>query len=931
MNSENTKLEKLLRGEADNHIFPFFWQHGEAEEVLREYMRVIYEANIRAVCIESRPHPDFAGEGWWHDMDIILDEARTRKMKVWILDDSHFPTGYCNGAVENKPDACRRWFLTYRILGEVRSTERRTWDREEYAKAEPFEPSRIEKYFHMNPQTLPGDQWLGAVAVRKGGTGERDLVTLEETGGKITFAPQEGAWKVYALQLTRNRGPHRNYMNMLDEESCHTLIEAVYEPHYAHYHEDFGKTIAGFFSDEPEIGNGHLYEMDRKIYEVSDQPWSRSLQRDLQEIWGAEYVKYLPLLWEREFGKSLTAKVRYVYMDRVTRRVEKDFSRQLGDWCAEHDVEYIGHLIEDNNQHARCGSSLGHYFRGLAGQHMAGIDDIGGQVLPQGEDISYVSHLGTPRDGAFYHFTLGRLASSAAAIDARKQNRSMCEIFGNYGWSEGVRLEAYLADHFMVRGVNHYVPHAFSAKAFPDPDCPPHFYAHGHNPQYRHFGVLMKYMNRVCSLISGGYHESEAAILYPGEAEWTGMTAMYLQEPARVLTEAQIGFDFIPSDVFTDDCYQASLENGLQIGAQSYRCLVIPETDYVTREAAEAIVKLGQQGFPCLFLNGFPKGICSWGAEEKETTLLAEMRANAQVVPLDELAATLQRQGWNELRLEPAEQFLRTYHYYADEEILYLVNEGTEPYEGKVLLERKTGRQKAGGEKHGCVRYDAWENRLRPVNYSENSKGMEIQIRVEPGKSWILVLNAGEETETLAGNGCCRYSRKEEQSNMYSAGVTPGQESAHTEEKVLLDGVWTRTQCRAIDYPAFGNAVQTTLPDHAEKELPEFGGVLRYERELVLQKESKDAVLEITDAGEAVQLFVNGTDCGIQIVPPFRYEVGALLKEGSNRIAIEVATTLERQIPPKRKPDNWQPQNPIGLCGEVYHRVTVQSQAYLHK
>ena len=53
--------------------------------MLREYMKVIYDSNIRAVCVESRPHPDFMGAAWWHDMDIILDEARTRGMKVWIL------------------------------------------------------------------------------------------------------------------------------------------------------------------------------------------------------------------------------------------------------------------------------------------------------------------------------------------------------------------------------------------------------------------------------------------------------------------------------------------------------------------------------------------------------------------------------------------------------------------------------------------------------------------------------------------------------------------------------------------------------------------------------------------------------------------------------------------------------------------------------
>ena len=80
----------------------------------------------------------------------------------------------------------------------------------------------------------------------------------------------------------------------------------------------------------------------------------------------------------------------------------------------------------------------------------------------------------------------------------------MCEIFGAYGWSEGVRMMKYLVDHFLVRGINHYVPHAFSAKLYPDPDCPPHFYAHGHNPQFRHFGALMRYLNRMCALINDG-------------------------------------------------------------------------------------------------------------------------------------------------------------------------------------------------------------------------------------------------------------------------------------------------------------------------------------------------------------------------------------------------------------------------------------------
>ena len=59
----------------------------------------------------------------------------------------------------------------------------------------------------------------------------------------------------------------------------------------------------------------------------------------------------------------------------------------------------------------------------------------------------------------------------------------MCEIFGNYGWAEGAQTMKWLADFMLVRGINIFVPHAFSPKAFPDPDCPPHFYAHGINMQ----------------------------------------------------------------------------------------------------------------------------------------------------------------------------------------------------------------------------------------------------------------------------------------------------------------------------------------------------------------------------------------------------------------------------------------------------------------
>jgi len=90
-------MAEFKNGTPQNHMIPFLWMHGEDEPRLREVIDAIDKSGIGALCVESRPHPDFVGEKWWRDMDIVLDECHKRNMGVWILDDEHFPTGYTAG------------------------------------------------------------------------------------------------------------------------------------------------------------------------------------------------------------------------------------------------------------------------------------------------------------------------------------------------------------------------------------------------------------------------------------------------------------------------------------------------------------------------------------------------------------------------------------------------------------------------------------------------------------------------------------------------------------------------------------------------------------------------------------------------------------------------------------------------------------------
>ena len=267
---------------------------------------------------------------------------------------------------------------------------------------------------------------------------------------------------------------------MTDPASVRLLLDAVYEPHWAHY--------AAISARPSQASSPTSRSWATAFCTRRATPWAAARTCPGAPRWKPPWPTPMAPLGRRPApavppGRSdATARIHTVYMDCLTKLVRQNFSEQLAAWCHGHGVRYIGHLIEDDGQHCRTGSSLGHYFRGLQGQDMAGIDDIGGQVLPQGEDEPRLNNMHQPRNGTFYHYGLATLAESAAAIEPAKGGNAMCEIFGNYGWAEGVRLEKYLADHFLVRGVNYFVPHAFSGKAFPDPDCPPHFYAHATTP-----------------------------------------------------------------------------------------------------------------------------------------------------------------------------------------------------------------------------------------------------------------------------------------------------------------------------------------------------------------------------------------------------------------------------------------------------------------
>ena len=835
------RLADVLNGREANYMLPFYWQHGDHTATIPEEVERIYKSGARAFCVESRPHKDFVGPGWWRDMDIILAEAEKRGMQVWILDDDHFPTGHAAGRIKDHPEL-RNWQLAERhvdVMGPLRDAL-------------------------LLADKTDGDHiLLDVYACRRVPSDESEILedcapewirlTENVENGFLHFSIPAGCWRVFFLFKTRRGTGHPDYVDMLNEESVRVLVDAVYESHYAHYGKYFGTTIAGFFSDEPSLGNTWYgpHSDDRGMYNRRvgmpglALPWNDRIPGMMEEALGFDPMPYLPALW---FGMGEeTGRVRHAYMDAVTKLYRDCFTRQLGDWCEAHGVQYIGHIIEDMNAHARLGCSAGHYFRSLDGQHMSGIDIVLHQIMPGMADyIHTCTASGNNADPAFFDYVLAKLASSFAHIGTQTEGRAMCEVFGAYGWAEGGPAMKWLLDYLLVRGVNHFVPHAFSP-AFPDPDCPPHFGAAGKDPQYEAFSKLMTYGNRAAHLLTGGVHRADCAILYHADAEWMNKDgdAMLTQVPAKTLYDAHIDFDILPADCLTGDksgsrVFRAEVRDGLlAVGRQRYQALIVPAAKLLPGDLTEALDALEKAGIPVIRM-------------ERDT---------APAALLNCLNTFLRR----DVTVEGAFPKLRICHYTAgDSEIYMFVNESTaDPVKTSVTLSGlenvKTG-----------VLLDMLNDDCALVPLTDGKLALDLA----PCQSVIAVFGRNGEVPALPEKKKWTVSGPAELTFRVEMASASDMTAWMTlSEKVGAD--------RLFNITAAGHD-------------PGFSGKIRYTASFTGKRES--LAIDLGEVGQSARIWCNGADLGVRVCPPYRYDLSAALRDGENELVIEVANTLANTV-----------------------------------
>lgn len=870
--SVQDRLLSVLKDEVPGYIIPLFWQHGEDEEILREEIRRMYESGIREFIVESRPHPDFLGERWWQDLDIIIDEAKKRQMKVWIFDECAFPSGYAAGRIKEKYPEYLKVYLCERHIDAI---------------------GPIKGSSFLIDAWLEGQESLIAIiaARRVNGSDQIDPssfidLTSQISDGVLYWDVPNGNWRIFLFIRTRQGGEEwtKDYLNPIDPRAVRLLIDTVYEEHYRHYATEFGQTIAGFFSDEPRFGNVASYEATLgKIPMVL--PYSDDLLSELDKEWDGDFKLMLPCLWYD--GGSITHAVRYTYMNVVSRMFGQNFIQQIGEWCRKHNVKFIGHVVEDNGAHARLGFGSGHYFRSISGFDWAGIDIVY-QVWPGYDHGTFNSPFGH-LDADFFYWGLAKMGSSSGHLDPKKEGITVCEIFGAYGWQEGLKLMKWLTDYACVRGVNMFIPHAFSPK-FPDPDCPPHFYARGSNPQWRYFSHWVKYANRICHLLSGGKHIAPVAVIYHAEAEWSGSYEPF-EKVVRILLQNQIDCDVIPIDFIIDKELTLIKDGRLVINNEVYKLVVLPYAEAWPEELWEKLIELVNSKVHICFIGQYPIRISQVMRDISPLLDILRSSSYCTLCSYSELVSHIKALELEDIKVLNESKHLRYYHYVNEGQDIYFFTNENRFDEIKTKIKFKI--------KETPILYDPVDNRLYKAIFSPCEDGIIVEISLKPYESFFLLFGAQKNLLDIA-------DYKFAPDKLY--------------HKYIVDGEWVCYIAESEEYPNFRPAPMIkglgdiSLPNI----LPRFSGTILYKIEFNFNTAieiEQPIILDLGEVYEIAHVRLNSYEIGTRICPPYVFDVSKYIRSGKNILEIEVTNTLVKKMHDKFS--RFMSQEPSGLIGPV--------------
>lgn len=428
---------------------------------------------------------DYLGEEWFSSIQAAIDEAKELGGYLWLYDEDQWPSGNAGGKIT--------------------------------AKNEDFKAAVLQpEYVPVGAEALPdgADKPRAAYLLigRKGASVERvEKIDFEEARTKTES--ERLLFRVHVAEQTPWWGGESS-ANVLHPEVTREFIKQTHELYKEKFGSEFGKTVPGIFTDEPNI---HVPWAEQSVI-----AWWDGIPERYAEWNGRDFWADAPYLYME--GPD-ARKVRLLVHRTILRQFCEAYSKPIFEWCEQNNIAMTGHYLEESTFmwqiNATAGGIMAHYRY----QHIPGID-----------------HLARCLPGPMVGKQVGSVARQLG------RNQVLVESFGVSRHTNTFEDFKWLADNDMVLGATFFCPHLslYSAKGRRKRDYPPNW--NYQQTYWDELNPLNDYMTRMGYILSSGKASPDLLLLHPMESATA--SRRYGLQPMR---KSECGVRFIPDDLPAED------------------------------------------------------------------------------------------------------------------------------------------------------------------------------------------------------------------------------------------------------------------------------------------------------------------------------------------------------------------------------------------
>lgn len=522
MNQKTDQLLKKIEKDAPVHgSIPFWsWNDRLCEADLRRQIRDMHALGMRGFFMHARGglETEYMSKEWFDAVRACVDEAKKLGMEAWAYDENGWPSGFAGGELLRDPQnhACGLICETVEAFPD------------------------------------PAEDLLGVYSIS-----DQDVVRLNAPDGSKEYT---------VVRRTRDF----SYVDTMNPAVTQQFIEATHERYRRELGEDFGTTMPGFFTDEPQ-------------YFRNGTPWSDCFLTTFRERFGYDVRDNLPALFMDCKGAE---EFRFDYYLHCHRSFYEGFMKPIYDWCTDHGVKLTGHGIEEwglSDQMHCCGGVMPFYLY----EHIPGIDYLGRNV----KNVSGARQLG-----------------SVCAQTGKKV--ALTESFAACGWDVSPRELKRIAELQMAGGANLICEHlyAYSERGERKRDYPHHFSEH--SPWHREFKQFETHFQHLGAALSQGSELADVLVIHPMHSAYLHFIKNQTREKIEALERSfsylverlsndQISYHFGDETILGQ---LGSVEGDrIRVGECSYRYVVIPDCETLDSSTVALLqTYLAQGGKVCV-------------------------------------------------------------------------------------------------------------------------------------------------------------------------------------------------------------------------------------------------------------------------------------------------------------------------------------------